>query len=72
MYFPLFLLVPCKTWCFQVNYLRIFVFFVHTIHRREEYRLSFAQIFPPGINPKFVMERLHIRRDNVLEEIVRK
>ena len=44
MYFPLFLLVPCKTWCFQVNVVRISVFFVHRIHRREKYRLSFAQI----------------------------
>ena len=41
--FPL-LLVPCKTWCFQVNGIRISVFFVHRIHRRKEYRLSFAQI----------------------------
>ena len=38
-----FLLVPSKTWCFQVTYIRIFVFLVHGIHRREEYRLSFAQ-----------------------------
>ena len=44
MFLPRFLLVPCKTRCFQVNFFRIFVFFVHRIHRREEYHLSFAQI----------------------------
>ena len=37
-------IVPRMTRCFQVNYLRISVFFVHRIHRREEYRVSFAQI----------------------------
>ena len=45
MFLPLFLLVPCKTRRFQVNFIRISVFFVHRIHRREEYRLYFAQIF---------------------------
>ena len=30
--------------------------FVHRIHRREEYRLSFAQILTSGINPEFMME----------------
>ena len=30
MYFPLLLLAPCKTWCFQVNVVRISVFFVHS------------------------------------------
>ena len=45
MFHPRFLLVPCKTRCFQVNYIRISVFFVHRIHRREEYRQSFAQFF---------------------------
>ena len=35
-----FLLVPCETWCFQFNFIRIFVFFVHWIHSREEYHLS--------------------------------
>ena len=40
---PLFLLVPCKTQCFQVNVIRISVFFVHRIQIRKEYRLSFAQ-----------------------------
>ena len=44
MFLPLFLLVPCKTRCFQVNFVRISVFFVHRIHRRKEYRLSFAQV----------------------------
>ena len=43
MFLPLFLMVPCKTRCFQVNFVRISVFFVHRIHRREEYRLSFAE-----------------------------
>ena len=41
---PLFVMVPCKTRCFQVNFVRISVFFVHRIHRRKEYRLYFAQI----------------------------
>ena len=41
---PLFLLVPCKKWCFQANVMRIFVFFVHKIHRRYENCLSIAQI----------------------------
>ena len=44
MFLPIFLMVSCKTRCFQVNYIRIPVFFVHRIHRREEYRLSFARI----------------------------
>ena len=44
MFLPRFLLVPCKTRCCQVNYFRISMFFVHRIHRRAEYRLSFAQI----------------------------
>ena len=39
--------VPCKTRCFQVNVVRISVFFVHRIHSRKEYRLSFAQVCPP-------------------------
>ena len=39
MFFHFFLLVQC----FQVNVIRISVFFVQTIHRRKEYRLSFAQ-----------------------------
>ena len=38
MYFPLFLLVPCKTWCCKANVIWIFVFFVHRIHSRKEYR----------------------------------
>ena len=38
-------------------YMRIFLFFVHGIHRREEYRLSVAEkICPPATNPEFVME----------------
>ena len=43
MFLPLFLMVPCKTRCFQVNFVWISVFFVHRIHRREEYSLSFSQ-----------------------------
>ena len=31
----LFLLVPCKTRCFQVDLLRIFVFLIHRIHRQK-------------------------------------
>ena len=44
MFLPLFLMVPCKTRCFQVNVMRISVFFVHRIHRPKEYRLSYAQV----------------------------
>ena len=43
MFLPNFLLVPSKTRCIQVNFIWIFKFDVHWIHRREEYRLSFAQ-----------------------------
>ena len=44
--FPRFLLVPCKTWVGQVKLVRIFGFFVHEIHSRKEYCLSFlAQKF---------------------------
>ena len=42
MFLPIFLMVSCKTRCIQVNYIRIFVFLVHRIHRREEYRLFVA------------------------------
>ena len=43
MFLPRCLHVLCKTRCFQVNCLRIFVFFVHRIHRQKEYCLSVAQ-----------------------------
>ena len=42
--FPLLLCVPCKTWCVQVNLIRIFVFLIHRVHMQKEYCLSFAQI----------------------------
>ena len=45
MSFPLFLIVPCKTWCVQVNLIRIFVFLVHWIHNRKEYCPSFFAQF---------------------------
>ena len=38
---PCFMHVPCKTRCFQVDFFRILVFFVHGIHSRKEYGLSF-------------------------------
>ena len=44
MFLPCFLQVPCKTWCFQVDCIRILVFLIHRIHRQKEYCLSFAQI----------------------------
>ena len=44
MFLPCLVHVLCKTRCIQVNYIGIFVFFVHRTHRREKYRLSFAQI----------------------------
>ena len=59
-----FSLLPCKKWCIQVNVIRIFVFFVHRIHRRKEYSLSFAQIFvlPVSIlNLWWSVNWLHIR-----------
>ena len=43
MFLPCCMHVPCKTQCFQVDLLRIFVFFIHRIHRQKEYCLSFAQ-----------------------------
>ena len=39
--FPLLLLVRCKTWFGQVKLIRIFVVFVHGIHSRREFSLSF-------------------------------
>ena len=33
-----------KTRCIQVNVMRIFVFFMHRIHRQKEYCLSVALI----------------------------
>ena len=39
-----FLLAPCKTRCFQVNYIWIFVFFVHGIDKQKEYLLSVVGI----------------------------
>ena len=44
MFLPCFMHVLCKTRCFQVDCLRIFVFFIHRIHKQTEYCLSFAQI----------------------------
>ena len=41
MCFQRFLLVPCKTWCVQVNLIRIVVFLVKRIHSRKEYCLFF-------------------------------
>ena len=38
--FPRFLLVPCKTWCGQVNLVRISGFLVRGINSCKEYRLS--------------------------------
>ena len=49
--FPHFLLVLCKTWFGQVKLVRIFLFLVHGIHSREEYRLSFlAQILSSPVS----------------------
>ena len=44
MFLPRCLHVRCKTRCFQVDCLKIFVFFIHRIHRQKENCLSFAQI----------------------------
>ena len=44
MFRPYFMHVLCKSRHIQVDRIRILVFFVHRIHRNEEYCLSFAQI----------------------------
>ena len=45
MFLPCFVHVLCQTRCFfQVDRVRILVFFVHGIHRQKEYCLSVAQI----------------------------
>ena len=44
MFLPLFMHVLCMTWFIQVDRIRIFVFFVHRIHRQKTYCLSVAQI----------------------------
>ena len=43
MFLPCCLHVLFKTRCFQVDLVRIFVFFVHAIHRKKEYCLSVSQ-----------------------------
>ena len=55
MFLPRCLQVPCKT-RFEVDCIRIFVLFVHGIHRREEYRLSFDQNLSSRYNPESMME----------------
>ena len=45
MILPSFVHVLCKTRCFQVDRVRILVFFVQRIPRQEEYCLSVAQFF---------------------------
>ena len=44
MLLPCFMHVLCKTRCFQVDRVRILVFFVCGIHRQKEYCLSVARI----------------------------
>ena len=39
MFLPCFVPVLCRTRCFQVDRVRILVFFVHRIHKQEEYCL---------------------------------
>ena len=66
MFLPRCLHVLCKTRCFQVDRLRIFVFFVHRFHRQKEYCLFFCSIFdlPVSIlNLWWSVNWLHIRRD---------
>ena len=43
MFLPCIMQVLCKTRCFQVDRVRILVFFVHGIHKQKEYCLSVAQ-----------------------------
>ena len=43
MFLPCCMHVPCKTRCFQVDRLRIFVFFVQRIYRQKVYCMPFAQ-----------------------------
>ena len=44
MSLPYLMHVLCMTRCFQVDRVRILVFFIHGIHRQEEYFLSVAEI----------------------------
>ena len=72
---PLLLLVPCKTWCFQVNVIRIFVFLVHEIHRCKEYCLSFPAWILSSRYQSWICDGVWTdctsNMRNVLEETVR-
>ena len=74
MFLTYFLLVPSKTLCIQVNFIWNFMFLVHWIHRREEFRLSFAQVLSSWYQ-SWIHDGVKIGctsyRMNVLEEIVR-
>ena len=45
MFLPCFVHVLCMTRCIQVDRIRILMVFVHRIHKKKEYCLSFAQSF---------------------------
>ena len=69
VFFPLLLLVRCKTWLGQVKLRRIFVILVHS---GKEYCLSLLDFGLPGINPEFVAQTdCTSYVINVLQEIVR-
>ena len=72
MFLPCCMHVICKTRCFQVDLVRILVFFVHGIHRKKEYCLSVAPILTSRYQSRMEC-KIDCTSDviNVLEETVR-
>ena len=56
MFLPCFVHVLCKTRCFQVDHVRILMFFVHRIHRQKNTVCLLLKFWPPGVNPELMME----------------
>ena len=56
MFLLYFLLVPCKTRCFQVNVFRISVFLVQRITDVKNTACLLLKFCPPDINPELMME----------------
>ena len=72
MFLPCCLHVLCKTRYFQVDCLRIYVFFVHKIHKQKGYCLSFAQILSLLVSiPEFMMECKTDGTSNVINVLER-
>ena len=66
MFLPRCMHVLCKTRCFQVDCLRIFVLFIHRIHRQKEHCLSFCSnsVLPVSIlNSLWSVTWFDIRHD---------